>query len=127
VRAIVIALLCVGALLGQSQTNTMSGSCDQIINDNRGVITITCSGVDKNLMEQLRKTADVLDRVARRQTDPAISRYRTTSYDYPAIAAKSLGNTQSLRMAVPWSLTRRTEFAIDARFDPAWPDFARIQ
>lgn len=67
-----IGLLCVGSLLGQSQTNTVSGSCDQVINNNRGVITITCSGVDRTLMEQLKKTADVLDRIARRQTDPAI-------------------------------------------------------
>src|SRR5436305_7319362 len=71
-RITLIGLLCVESLVGQSQTNTMSGSCDQVINDNRGVITITCSGVDKTLMQQLKKTADVLDRIARRQTDPAI-------------------------------------------------------
>ena len=71
-RVTLIALLWVGALFAQSQANTMSGSCEQTINDNRGVITITCSGVDKALMQQLKKTADVLDRVARRQTDPAI-------------------------------------------------------
>jgi hypothetical protein len=67
-----IGSLCVEALLGQSQTNTVSGSCDQVINDNRGVITITCSGIDKTLMDQLKKTANVLDQIARRQTDPAI-------------------------------------------------------
>ncbi len=71
-RITLIALLGVKALLAQSQTNTMSGACDQTINDNRGVITITCSGIDKSLMEQLKKTGDLLDRVARRQTDPAI-------------------------------------------------------
>jgi hypothetical protein len=68
-----IALLSIRALLAQqSQTNTTSGACDQTINDNRGVITITCTGIDRSLMEQLKKTADFLDRVARRQTDPAI-------------------------------------------------------
>jgi hypothetical protein len=71
-RFTLIGLLCIESLLAQSQTNTMSGSCDQVINDNRGVITITCSGVDKTLMEQLKKTADVLDRIARRQADPAV-------------------------------------------------------
>jgi len=71
-RLTLIGLLCVESLLGQSQTNTVSGSCDQVINDNRGAITITCSGVDKTLMEQLKKTAEVLDRIARRQADPAI-------------------------------------------------------
>jgi hypothetical protein len=71
-RIVLIGFLCVKSLLGQSQTNTVSGSCDQVINDNRGVITITCSGVDKSLMEQLKKTADVLNRIARRQTDPAV-------------------------------------------------------
>jgi hypothetical protein len=72
VRLTAIVLLGVRALIAQSQTNNISGSCDQTINDNRGVITITCSGIDKSLMEQLKKTADVLDHVARRQTDPAI-------------------------------------------------------
>lgn len=67
-----MGLICVESLLAQSQSTTISGSCDQVINDNRGVITITCSGVDKTLMEQLKKTADVLDRIARRQTDPTI-------------------------------------------------------
>ncbi len=67
-----VLFIFVKALLAQAQVNNMSGSCDQVVNDNRGVITITCSGVDKTLMEQLKKTADLLNRVASRQTDPAV-------------------------------------------------------
>jgi hypothetical protein len=67
-----IWLLSTVPLIAQSQNSNLSGSCDQVINDNRGVITITCSGVDKSLMEQLKKTGEVLDRIAHRQADPAI-------------------------------------------------------
>ncbi len=72
-RLVSLTLLGLQALFAeQPQTNNLSAACDQVINDNRGVITITCSGVDKTLMEQLKRTADLLNQIAHRQTDPAV-------------------------------------------------------
>jgi hypothetical protein len=48
--------------------NTTTGACSPIVNQNRGPVTIECSGISEDVQRQL---ADVLNSILQKQLDPA--------------------------------------------------------
>jgi hypothetical protein len=70
--AVLFALWATTALAQPKQANVQVGTCNQVSNDNNGTITINCTSIDPKLMEEMKRTIAVLDRIAKRQADPAV-------------------------------------------------------
>jgi len=51
------------------QNNTTVGSCNQFVNANTGSVTINCTGLDAGTIDELKRMASLLDRLAKRQGD----------------------------------------------------------
>ena len=69
---VLFTLWALSAWAQPKQTNVQVGTCNQVANENKGTITINCTSIDPKLMEEMKRTTAILDRLAKRKADPSM-------------------------------------------------------